>query len=54
MSQSQPGPWVDHERMEDAPWATQAGIIKVIEFPVRKAAVSRRAFHRDATERSSP
>lgn len=45
MTLSQPGPWVDHERMEDAPWSTQAGIVKFIEFPVRKAAMSRRAFH---------
>lgn len=45
MTQSLPGPWVDHEANQAAPWLTQAGIIKFIEFPVRKPGMSRRAFH---------
>jgi hypothetical protein len=45
MTQSVPGPWVDHEAQQEAPWLTQDGIIKFIEFPVRKPALSRRAFH---------
>jgi hypothetical protein len=40
-----PGPWVNHEAVSDAPWLSQDGIVKFIEFPVRKPALSRRAFH---------
>jgi hypothetical protein len=40
-----PGPWLDHEVREKAPWRSSAGIVKFIEFPVRKPGMSRRAFH---------
>lgn len=40
-----PGPWVDPEIREDAPWSTPDGIVKFFEFPVRIPAMSRRAFH---------
>jgi EthD domain len=40
-----PGPWVDHEAETEAPWLGHDGIVKFIELPVRKAALSRRAFH---------
>ena len=40
-----PGPWVDPEVHEDAPWSTSDGIVKFFEFPVRIPAMSRRAFH---------
>ncbi len=40
-----PGPWVDPERHETRPWETHDGIIKFIEFPVRIATMSHRAFH---------
>lgn len=45
MPASTPGPWVDHEAATDAPWLSRDGIVKFIEFPVRKPAMSRRAFH---------
>lgn len=35
----------DHEDGSDAPWSSQQGAIKFIEFPVRKPDMSRRAFH---------
>lgn len=40
-----PGPWVDPEIREHEPWRTHEGIVKFIEFPVRIAAMSHRAFH---------
>jgi len=40
-----PGPWIDHERNDPMPWASNTGIVKFIEFPTRLAAMSRRAFH---------
>jgi len=40
-----PGPWVDYERPRSAPWTSNEGIIKLIEFPVRAENMSRRAFH---------
>jgi hypothetical protein len=45
MSAPLPGPWVNHETGSDRPWASQDGIIKFIEFPVRRTGMSRRAFH---------
>lgn len=41
----QPGPWVDPENQETAPWLTADGIVKFFEFPVRIPEMSRRAFH---------
>lgn len=40
-----PGPWVDPERVEPQPWLHNDGIVKLMEFPVRHPAMSRRAFH---------
>lgn len=40
-----PGDWVDPEAPGPAPWSTQQGIVKFIEFPVRVPQMSRRAFH---------
>jgi hypothetical protein len=45
MSAPLPGPWVDHEKSDEEPWLTHDGIVKFVEFPVRKAGMSRRAFH---------
>ncbi|MDH5175454.1 MAG: EthD domain-containing protein [Gammaproteobacteria bacterium] len=45
MSAPLPGPWVNHETRDDEPWLTSDGIVKFIEFPVRKPGMSRRAFH---------
>jgi EthD domain len=45
MTASLPGPWVDHEAIVAEPWSSQAGIVKFIEFPVRRPDMSRRAFH---------
>lgn len=39
-----PGLWVDHEAPVDSPWRSNDGVIKFIEFPVRKPQMSRRAF----------
>ncbi|NIB42254.1 hypothetical protein HBA55_21790 [Pseudomaricurvus alkylphenolicus] len=39
-----PGPWVNPEIVEEDPWLTQKGPIKLIEFPVRNPKMSRRAF----------
>ena len=40
-----PGPWVDPEHNETAPWTNNHGIVKFIEFPVRLPTMSHRAFH---------
>lgn len=40
-----PGPWVDYEITDPAPWTSNRGIVKLIEFPARIPAMSRRAFH---------
>lgn len=40
-----PGPWVDPETREAAPWLSHNGIVKFLEFPVRIDAMSHRAFH---------
>ena len=40
-----PGPWVDPEIREPEPWRSHEGIVKLLEFPVRIAAMSHRAFH---------
>lgn len=45
MTDPMPGPWVDYEGQQAAPWSTNEGVIKLIEFPVRNPAMSRRAFH---------
>ncbi len=45
MTQYLPGPWVDPERVEPEPWLNNDGIVKLMEFPVRHPAMSRRAFH---------
>lgn len=45
MSLSLPGPWIDPEFREPAPWGNNDGIIKFIEFPVRSPLMSRRSFH---------
>ena len=45
MTQYLPGPWVDPARIEPKPWLNNDGIVKLMEFPVRHAAMSRRAFH---------
>jgi hypothetical protein len=45
VSTPSPGPWIDHERREETPWKSQQGIVKLLEFPVRIQAMSRRAFH---------
>lgn len=45
MSMSLPGPWIDYEAKEAAPWTSNNGIVKFIEFPVRIPAMSHRAFH---------
>jgi hypothetical protein len=36
---------VDPERVEPEPWLNNDGIVKLMEFPVRHPAMSRRAFH---------
>lgn len=45
MNTSNPGPWVNPEIREAAPWRSHEGIVKFLEFPVRIAAMSHRAFH---------
>lgn len=45
MTIKNPGPWVDPEIREAQPWASQRGIVKFIEFPVRRDGMSKRAFH---------
>lgn len=45
MTAPRPGAWVNHEATCDAPWRSQEGIVKIIEFPVRRPEMSRRAFH---------
>jgi EthD domain len=45
MTKGLPGPWVDYEAADPTPWASNQGIVKFIEFPVRIPAMSRRAFH---------
>jgi len=45
MKSTLPGPWVDPDRRESAPWTNNDGIVKFIEFPVRVPTMSHRAFH---------
>jgi EthD domain len=54
MTPRNPGPWVDPERVEDAPWRTQDGIVKFFEFPARIAEMSSRAFHLHWQKHHSP
>lgn len=49
-----PGPWVDPEALDPTPWSNQDGIIKFIEFPVRIAEMSQRAFHLHWQRHHSP
>lgn len=45
MGTPNPGPWVNPELQEEAPWKTRDGIVKFIEFPVPMPGMSPRAFH---------
>lgn len=45
MPPANPGPWVDPEAVDAAPWETRDGIVKFFEFPVPIAGMSPRAFH---------
>ncbi len=45
MNVTNPGPWSDPTPAEAKPWTSTGGIVKFVEFPVRLAAMSRRAFH---------
>lgn len=49
-----PGPWVDSQALDPAPWTNQGGIIKFIEFPVRIPGMSQRAFHLHWQRHHSP
>lgn len=44
MTFNQPGPWIDYASPDPEPWQHNGGVVKLIEFPVRIAAMSRRAF----------
>jgi len=45
MSLPLPGPWIDYEPREPTPWTNNDGIVKFIEFPIRRPGMSHRAFH---------
>jgi len=45
MEFSNPGPWVDPEAQQAAPWSTHDGIVKFFEFAAPIATMSPRAFH---------
>ncbi|MBT8447404.1 MAG: EthD domain-containing protein, partial [Gammaproteobacteria bacterium] len=49
-----PGAWADPTQTEARPWSSTAGIVKFLEFPVRLAGLSRRAFHLHWLKHHSP